>query len=191
MALEITEVYDESEERRLLTLIIERRYGGMLAAVHELVRTAFPEVEAFRLDDAATRRILAEAARRVVRIDETTRQAIAEQLRIAQERGYSTWEAAHGVADDGYRGIDGLFRETWKGRPATVARTELQHAQIQSSLDRYEATGLVDRVQLVDGDEDAGCAARNGKVVPMQSRPGLLHPNCTLLLVPVLREGLS
>ena len=188
-AAEISDVYDADYEQERLAVIFESRYTAMLKAVHELVASAFPEVEDFRLNDAATNRLLVEAGQRVVRIDETTRAAIAEQLRIGNERGYSTWEIAHGVPKDGYPGIDGLYRETWAGRANTIARTELQHAQVESAIDRYAATGLVDRLKLIDGDQDPDCAARNGKTVPLSARPGLAHPNCTLVVVPVLKAG--
>ena len=124
--------------------------------------------------------LLVEAAHQVVRIDETTRQAIAEQLRLGQDLGLSTWEIANGRADIGYRGIEGLYGETWKGRALTIARTELQHAQNEAALNRYAATGMVDhgrdrgRRRL-----DAACQARNGRIVSISERPRLLHPHCT------------
>lgn len=181
--------YDQDDEQERLAEVLEQRYVAMLRAMHAVVQAAYPEVEAFRLDDSATNRILREAASRVVRIDETTRQAIIEQLRLGQALGLSNWEIANGVPDIGYRGIEGLYRETWAGRAETIARTELQHAQNRASVDRYRATGLIDRVQLVDGDEDAVCAARNGKIVPLEQVPDLAHPRCTLGYVPMLREG--
>lgn len=181
-------VYDEEDEIERLSAIVKRWYLRMLRGVHEVIGQALG-IDDFVLDDAATRRTLFEAATRVVRISETTRQAIAEMLERGQALGLSTTEIANGVPDIGYRGIDGLYRETWNGRAQAIARTELQHAQVESSLNRYQASDLVDRVRIIDGtDYDDACAARNGKIVPLTERPGLLHPNCTLVLVPVLRE---
>lgn len=185
---QVEDWYDESDEQARLLLLFDRRYVAMLRAVHELVAEAL-DLDGFRLDDAATRRVLREAAERVVRIDETTRAAIARRLQEGQALGLSPWELANGSARDDYGGIDGLFKETWAGRAQTVARTELAHAQNVASLDRYAATGIVDSVRIIDGDQDAACAARNGKVVPITERPELLHPNCTLAVVPIVREG--
>ena len=71
-----------------------------------------------------------------------------------------------------------------------IARTELQHAQNEAALNRYAATGLVDMVKIIDGDQwDLPCANRNGTTVPITDHPELNHPNCTLVVVPVLREG--
>jgi hypothetical protein len=192
---DVGDVFDNEDEQQRLEAIVGEQYTRMLRALHALVLQRFPDadlskVENFRLDDAATRRILHYSATRVVRITETTRAAIAEQLAIGQALGLSTWEIANGVADIDYRGIDGLFSETWRGRAETVARTELQEAQRVSAIDRYHATGLVDRVELADGDDwDEVCRGRHGKVVPLEQAPGLAHPRCTLVLIPVLREG--
>lgn len=189
--LDIDALWDSEDERRRLQQIVDARYVAMLGALHALVAEVFDlDLERFRLDDAATRRILYEAGQRVVRIDETTRQALADLLQQGQELGLSDWEIANGSERAGFPGIDGLFKTTWAGRAATIARTEIAHAQTRAALDRYQASGVVDRVKIVDGDQDAGCAARNGKIVPISQQPGLLHPNCSLSLIPVLREGL-
>ena len=179
--------YDEIREQELLAVIIALRYAAMLKAVHELVASAYPEVEAFRLDDVATREILAHAAERVVRIDATTRAAIIEQLQIGQARGYSTWQIAHGVPADGYSGIDGIYMETWRNRSTVIARTEIAEAQRVSAINRYRATGIIDRLYLRDGDDDGPCKERNGTTVPIGSDPQLLHPQCTLIVSPVLK----
>ena len=188
---DITDVYDADDEQERLGEILELRYERMLTATHEAIRRLFGlTVDQFRLTDSAVNALLVEAAHQVVRIDETTRQAIAEQLRLGQDLGLSTWEIANGRADIGYRGIEGLYGETWKGRALTIARTELQHAQNEAALNRYAATGMVDKVEIIDGDFDAACQARNGRIVPISERPQLLHPNCTMNLVPILREGI-
>jgi hypothetical protein len=183
--------YDAADEQARLLAILERAYRLMLAAVNALVAVAFDlEPTDFRVDDATTHRILQAAAARVVRIDDTTRLAIASTLQEGQARGYSNWQLAHGVPDDNFPGIDGLFHERWKNRALTVARTELQQAQRDSAVERYMATGLVDRVRIVDGCAwDAACCDRDGKVVPIEQAPTLNHPNCTLLLIPVQRAG--
>lgn len=190
--MDVDDVYDEEDEQRRLAEILDERYEAVLKAVHELTASAFPELENFRLDDPATRRMLREAAEQVVRIDDTTKAALREVLARGQELGLSNWEIANGSKKTGFPGIEGLFKETWAGRADTIARTEIAHAQNVASLDRYQATGLVDRVKIVENeDADEPCAKRNGKVVPLSARPGLLHPNCRLGLVPVLREGIA
>jgi len=188
----VDDVYNSPEEQARLFAILEQRYLQMLAAVQAALIRLFPGLsdELFRVRDQDVNALLREAAQRVVRIDETTRQNIAEQLRVGQALGFSNSEIANGRPDVGYGGIDGLYAETWKGRAEMIARTELQHAQNESALNRYARSGIVDHVRIIDGDEwDLGCANRNGTTVPITDHPQLLHPNCTMVLVPVVREG--
>ena len=187
---DVSQIWDSDDEQRRLIEIWEANFARVLRAVHAIVGRSYPQATNFRLDDADTRRILSMAAQRVVRIDETTRLALQALLQRGQELGLSTWQIAHGSAADEFPGIDGLFRETWRGRADTVARTEMQEAQRLSALDRYRATGLVDRVLIRDGDHDPVCSGRNGKTVPIEQAPELAHPNCKLVLIPVLREGI-
>jgi hypothetical protein len=186
---DVDALYDPAVEQEALALVLFPRWERMLTVVHQLVQSAFPELspDDFRLDDAATRRMLAAAAERVVRIDETTRSALRTVLQEGQARGYSDQQIADGVPAEGYGGVKGLYLETWKSRAQTIARTELSEAQVRASLDRYEATGLVSRVQIVENtDTDDACARRNGQVVPIGQRPGLAHPNCRMSLIPVV-----
>jgi hypothetical protein len=188
--MRLEDVYDPLAEQAALAAVLDPRYTRMLVAVHELVASAMPEAQDFRLDDEAARMILEEAATRVVLIDQATQDALRAQLKVGQARGYSAYQVAHGVPEEDYPGIDGLFRVTWKGRSEQVSRTELANAQVTSSLNRYAATGLVTRVQLVENtDTDEPCASRNGRIVPIGEQPGLLHPNCRLSTIPILDEA--
>jgi hypothetical protein len=185
--------YDAAAEQARLLAILDRYWRAVLRALNALVVANFDLSPAeFRVDDNTTRRLLQRAATRVVRIDETTRQAIAAMLQTGQERGYNNWQLAHGVAADNYPGIEGLFKESWPGRAELVARTELQAAQAAAAVERYYATGLVDRVKIIDGCQwDDDCCTRNGTTVPIEQAPTLNHPRCTLTLLPVLRQGVA
>ena len=182
-------LYDPAHEQALLLGIVDRLYRNVLGAVHALVAAVFPNRRLPpRVEDAAVRRLLLEAAERVVGIDATTTQALRVQLAEGQRRGYTPWQIAHGVPAEGYRGIDGLYRETWRGRAETIARTEVAWAQTAAALDRFGAAG-VRRVRVIEAaDTDAACAARAGTVVPLADRPMPAHPNCRMTLAPV-EEG--
>lgn len=187
----IEDLWDDEFEQEQLAVIVERRYGAMLSALHSLIADALglDAVVQFRLDDAATRAVLEHAAERVVRISDTTRDAIREHLQEGQRLGLSGWEIANGSPKDNFPPLDRLFDETWKGRADLISRTELAEAQRVSALNRYAASGLVDQVRVVDGDYDAFCASRNGKVVPLAEAPDLAHPACRLVVIPVVREA--
>lgn len=188
--MRVDDVYDAEDEQERLAAVVQPWYERMLRGMHELVRSAFLEVQGFLLDDEATRMILNAAAERVVLIDQATRSAVRDQLREGQLRGYSAFQIANGVSGEDYRGIDGLFATTWKNRAQTVAFNELAEAQHTSAMNRYAATGLVERVELVENeDTDAPCASRNGTVVPLSSNPQRLHVNCRLSTIPVVEDA--
>src|SRR5262245_46714564 len=188
---DLEDIYDSEAEMRQLFSILGPRYVAMLVAVHNSLQRLLPaqNILSFRVSDADVAFMLTQAAEQVTRIDETTRQAIREQLVVGQANGLSTYEIAQGIPDAGYRGIQGLYMDTWTGRPEMIARTELQHAQNEASLNRYQRGGI-EHVRIIDGDTwDLPCANRNGTIVPITERPQLNHPNCTMTLVPVT-EGI-
>ena len=190
--MRLSDLYDPEEEQGLLARVLFPRYLRMLEAVQQLLASVFPQLtpDEFRLDDVATRKQLALAAEQVVQIDQSTRAQLRDVLREGQKRGYSDLQIADGVPAEGFGGISGLYLNTWKGRPETIARTELATAQVAASLDRYAATGLVTHVRLHENeDTDEPCASRNGTVVPISEKPGLLHPNCRLGLEPLVDEA--
>jgi hypothetical protein len=189
--MRLEDVYDPEEEQGRLARILFPRYVRMLEAIHQLVASVFPWLspDEFRVDDPATRKQLALAAEQVVGIDATTRGALRDVLREGQRRGYSAFQLAEGVPAEGFGGIKGLYLETWKGRAELIARTEMATAQLAASKDRYKATGLVSRIQIVEHeDTDAPCAAMNGRVFPVEEAPGLEHPNCRRGYVPIVDD---
>lgn len=170
-ALRVGDLYDRDGEERRLLFILDALYRRILTETHLLVTAALDlDPDEFRLPDGATEALLREAATRVVLISEATRAAIAERLAAGQAAGDST---AALVAR-----LSGLYEETWPHRSETIVRTEIGAALLLAALDRYRATGLVDRVKLRDGDGDEPCASRNGTTVAIEDAPGLAHPNC-------------
>jgi len=181
----LADVWDSDMERQRLVEVFAQRYVGMLKSMHGLVGRALNlRPDEFRLDDSAVRRAILEAGARAVVVDTQTQKAIASVLAEGQAQGLSAWEIANGTKD--FPGIEGLFKETWRSRGETVARTELGTAQRAASVNRFRASGLVSMVEAADGDEDQPCAARNGQRYPLSNAPPLAHPNCTLVLIPVV-----
>lgn len=184
-ALRVEDLVPEEEERRL-QIILDAAYRRVLIEMHFLVQDSLPvDPLTFRLADEATEALLQHAATRVVGITETTRQAVAAKLVAGQAAGLTTQE----IADS----IDHLFSVTWKNRAEMIASTEIGEAQRLAAIDRYTATGLVDRVKISDAtrgtDHTATCLARAGTTVPLDEAPQLDHPRCSLVLIPLLREG--
>jgi hypothetical protein len=169
--LDIDEIYDAAYWQQRLLEVVAGKYKQMLRGVHQLVES----LVGFRFDlvDADTQKLLKVAAQQVVRIDETTRNAIQERLLAGYTNGARTEDIA--------ASIDELFTETWRNRSYTIARTELQTASLKSQADRYRASGVIKRKQIIDGtDWDDACKSRNGKIVPVEDDVNLNHPNCLI-----------
>lgn len=181
---ELEHLRDDDLERELLEAIFILWYGTMLKAVHTLTLRVF-NLGPVPLDDPSIRRFLLEAKTAAAGVDATTRKAIAERLAEGARLGLTPHQIAYGTND--FPGIDGLFKNTWNGRAGTVARTELQKAQLAATVDRFRqlGKGIVTHVRAHDGDFDAKCQARNGKLYPISNPPDLLHPNCRLVVSPV------
>lgn len=183
-ALRVEDIFNEEDEALRLSFLLEHAYLRALRDIHLIVTEAFDlDPNDFRLpDDAARDWAAKQAATRVTLISSTTRDALRELIADSIADGRSTAEVIEA--------IESLYLETWKGRAEMIARTEIATAQRDASVSRFAASGLVDRVKIRDGEDDSPCAERNGTTVPLDEAPTLAHPNCTLVLIPLLREGL-
>jgi hypothetical protein len=71
-------------------------------------------------------------------------------------------------------------------RAETIARTEMRVAQNAAQLDAFKGLGGR-QVELIDGDDDPVCAARNGRIVSLEEAEQIMlseHPNGTLTFAP-------
>jgi HK97 family phage portal protein len=162
-------------------LLLEQTLAPLqLALLDELVPLVIAELGiAFQVDDPATREYLRRCAHSVVGITDTTRGQIRAALAEGQAAGEGIPELARRL-----RGLPAFDA----ARARVVARTELGRATMESSLASYQASGVVVGVRVADGDEDAPCAARNGRTLTLDqaaAAPALLHPNCTAAYLPL------
>jgi HK97 family phage portal protein len=130
------------------------------------------------------------AGERITGINDTTRQAVqdavAEVLEEAISQGLSPDEAGDLLADR----IGGLA--VWSdARADLIARTEMMLAYNDAALRSYDGLG-VGEVMALDGDKDAECAARDGRVYPIADAYDISdHPNGTLDWAPVSKAVLK
>ena len=182
---EIQHVWDDDQERKLLTQLMVLMYLSMLTTVQKMATLVLRlQLIDLSVDSSAVRRFVLEAGARAVMVDATTQKMIAQTIARGQMLGLSNWEIANGSRDGSFGGIEGLFSETWKGRAEMVVRTELQKAMLEASVDRFRSSGVVRWVRATDGDYDPACAARNGRIYPIGNPPQLLHPRCRLQITP-------
>ena len=172
-------------EQELLIAAFVLWYGAILKAVHEVTIT-FLGIGPIPLSDPSVAQMVLKARAAAVAVDNTTRKQIARTIAEGAQMGLSPAQIATGTDD--FPGISGLFDVTWKGRPEMVARTELQKAQLAATVQQWGhlARGRIAGWLANDGDYDAQCAARDGRVYPAGNPPDLLHPNCRLTISPIL-----
>lgn len=186
--VDLAEVYSTDFERQQLDDLMFKRYGGMLRSVHGLITRAF-NLGQMPLDDVAMRHILLEARARTVVVEAQTQFAISAVLAEGTRLGLSRHEIAYGTADGSFKGIEGLFGQTWASRPKLIAETELQQAMLKATVDRFRSTRQVEALIAHDGDQDQVCSARDGKRFELSNPPQLAHPACRLTVGPILYQA--
>jgi len=179
------DVRDNDLELALLTLIFVKWYGTIAKAVHGLTIRLL-DLGPVPLDDAAVRSAILNARAGAVAVDAATRKQIAQRIADGASRGLTPYEIAYGAED--FEGIDSLFTRTWKHRSLTVAKTELQKAQLQATVQKFQTLGrgIVTALLVHDGDYDSFCAGRDGTVVAVNNAPELAHPHCHLTISPIV-----
>ena len=164
------DIYDRDRYTREMQEAMEVIYLNCLDENHSLIA---PQLGVdFRLDDAATREYLKDAGIKIPDISRTTLDYLRKALIEGQEAGEGVDELANRI-----KNLAGFG----KARATTIARTELGHASNTSAIALYKESGVVNAIQVYDGEEHPPCAEVNGKILSLQearSFPTLGHPNC-------------
>jgi HK97 family phage portal protein len=165
-------------------LLTETLEPLQLDALEQITRLVSAELGiSFQLDDPQTRAYLRSAGINIGGITDHTRAQVQDALIAGQQEGEGIAQLARRLRD-----LPGFGAS----RATVVARTELALSSIEASYASYKASGVVSAVTILDGDYDDACAARNGRVIPIDaagSEPRLLHPNCTAAWAPVVAEA--
>lgn len=179
--------------------LIKRFYVELAVSSWETANMALGVNVDFDLRNPAVEKTLQSAGLRVRAISDTTLAKLREALEEGQRLGLSVDQLARGTED--FRGIRDIVEETYKNRARTIARTELGEAQNTVTIGRYEESGLVDQVIILDnGFEDSHetCTWIDGQIRPLAwtradhsegpSPDGvknpLQHPNCVRTFAP-------
>jgi HK97 family phage portal protein len=110
-------------------------------------------------------------AERAAGIDETTAQAVRKAVDAANAAGETPAQLGQRI-----RALD-VFRG---GRAVTIGQTESATAYNTGTALAYRQSGMVDAVQVSDGDHDAPCAEANGAIWSLDDAAAnpLQHPRC-------------
>lgn len=125
---------------------------------------------------------------KITRVNQTTKEAVADTVDEGLRRGYSLLQIANGYPDEGYKGIVGVFDEAAGYRAEMIARSESAMIFNAAATAGYRDGGFK-TVEVLDGLGDAPCAEANGSVWSLddaESDP-IAHPNCIRTFVPSTR----
>lgn len=165
--------------------IFEDHHGRIAEATVQILNRFDLEVT---LRDAMEKEILKRGGKRTGLLDikDATREAMFRAIEEGRELGLNPRNTAklfeHHVPA-------GRFTEAGSSyRAKLIARTEVLNGQRRSAIDLYRTSPVVRNVVAFDGDSDAACAARNGRVFSFDEaeiEADEEHPNGTLAFGPV------
>lgn len=141
---------------------------------------------AFSLVDPNVIELLQTAGTNITAINDETRSQIAKALEVARGEGLAIREIA-----DMIRNLSGFSPR----RAETIARTEMARADNEAAITRYETSGMVDEVDIIDGPEcgwsahdDPDLAHGSRRTLAEFRQQVLSHPNCVRSRSPVIRS---
>lgn len=175
-------------------VMVERRFVvELLTASWDVWNLALGSSASFELTDSLVTSALAGSGKRIVGIHETTRRAVEDVLKRANELGLSVDQIARGVPDENIPGVRDIVKETYRNRAKTIARNELGTAQNQATAARY-TDGGVEKVFILDNGQDGDdepCKIANGQIWSVRAFNAnpLQHPNCTRAAAPELSDA--
>jgi len=135
---------------------------------------------------AEVRGLVERVATRMDSVNKVTRDRIDNQIQVGRQRAYSTSQIANGVPTENYLGVAGVFDSAVETRSPTIARSELAVVYNISSLASYHQIG-VQRVEVIDGENDVECADARGQVWTVDKAlvNPIAHPNCLRSFAPI------
>lgn len=141
---------------------------------------------AWSLADPDVIELLKTAGLNITAINEETRLQIAKALEVARGEGLAIRQIA-----DMIRTL-GAFSPS---RAETIARTEMARADNEAAVQRYEVSGLVDEVDIIDGptcgwdghDDDDKAHGTRRTLADFREHV-ISHPNCVRSRSPVIRS---
>jgi hypothetical protein len=169
--------WNAKQENDRLTRAITPHSTGIATQVVERARKVMRPGKATPFESSVAERVRKSTGARIVGINETTRDAVAQLIAQGFDDGLSPAEVADLI--EGATSFD-------EARAELIARTESALAYNEAALGSYGEFG-VEQVEAIDGDEDEVCAERNGQVFSIDEAMSIEdHPNGTLDWAPVI-----
>lgn len=196
------ENYAETAEAQAARLFPDDEFSRLVLLISQLVAPAASQVsdlasslvglESLPPIDPKLIAILQRSGSRIVDITQETRAAVQRTLAEGAAKGYSDYQVATGVANDGFRGIRDVVAETYKDRAQAIARTETAISSAFAAGDRYTDAGVTE-VDCIDNPE-CGMDGHDDPEKPNGKRYSIdtidmypiSHPRCVRVWLPVV-----
>ena len=163
-----------------LSELLEPLLGEMAGGVSRGTSRALRPAKADSFLEKVIALVRASAGSRITAINQTTRDEIQRLVVLGVEAGLGPAELAQTISDS---------TSFNAARAELVARTETMTAYNEAALHTYREFEVTE-VEAIDGDDDAECAARNGKRYSIDEAFGIAdHPNGTLDWIPVVETA--
>jgi SPP1 gp7 family putative phage head morphogenesis protein len=165
--------------RRFYPVLIDRAFGDASGVLGLDV--------AFDVDNPHVQDVLKQLTKRVKGITDSTREELRTLLGQAADEGWSVAKIAERIREHA--------ATMSRSRAETIARTETAAAYSLGSKEAWRQSGVVDRMEWHLGPKPcAQCQALGGAVISIDDKfadaivAPPAHPNCTCVLLPVLKE---
>ena len=182
-------------EERELNAVIGRWYETLGQEAYASVSAELAADVRWDLNNRGVKQVLDRVGQQVKDINEVSRTYLQTKVEQAVDHGYSVEQLIRGEPADGWGGIRQLV-DSWASTPEggtqsrayTIALTETGNAMNLASVNAYRDSGLVEQVEVLDGDGCEACAEINGQIWTLDEAEAnpLEHPNCTRSFSPVV-----
>lgn len=155
----------------------------------------FPAIGSFTLKNPNVQKVIPTLAKRITGISDYSRTEVLSML----EQAFTATETIPGTDELARRfrtiselevpeGATRQERSRAVRRAQTISRTETQYAMNHGAIASY-ATAKVEKVEILDSDNDPECSERNGKIVSLEEALAIEpHPNCVIAFSPIVGD---
>lgn len=178
--------YDWEQDAAGIQALMGRLYPALLGRAYADAGKVLPVDIRFDVANPRIKDTIAELAKQVRAVSDTTRDEIRGLVDRQTAEGWSMQELAKQI-----RGLaevtDGLDSSHAARRAMVISRTESATAYNHGALLAYADAG-VEKVRVLDSEADEACAAADGQVWTLDEARAnpIAHPNCVRAFAPYL-----
>lgn len=177
--MDLVNGYDWEGSADNLEEMMREFYPEIMKLAYGASADALPVDVSFDLTNPKVKETIDALCKNIRGVADTTKDDIKALVGKSTSEGWSIPDLAKAIREKG--------DISSRSRSETVARTESAVAYSRGSILAYGDAG-VKKVQVLDGDEDAECAAANGATWTLEEAAAnpIAHPRCTRAFIPIV-----